>query len=689
MRDTIDEALNSILGKRKNYTLEEIRAAQRKKRRSGGNLLDTLEEMTGRGLPDLGSMLEQQQKQSELQALCQETEAQLDALEQQLRTAPASSTAAAPKAVPQKEAAPEPAGAEAFAGLAEELGQEIFGQEPFLKKLVIAFKRPFVMPPEAGFPRNAIYVSGPKHSGRHSALTALAEEMQERRLLTCGELRWIDLALYPSAGEEKLFLQDLYAALRSSSQILCFEHFEQCHPSYLNMLSELVTAGKCALSTRYTLQNGQLISVSNSLAAEAVGSLSAEGKYLVFLSEQSLEKLAGCFGAPFINALGDLCETAPLSREAMEQIARREQEELVTLAQKQLSFRVTAPEELIALAVSQVNAMTGLSAVLDFYEKLLRALAQVRLERELPKDASVGLSVENGRVLADFGEDEKLDCFALLGQDYSGDAAAVKAELQEIVGLAEVKQYVLQLEEYYAVQQLRRRQGLKAGEVSKHMIFTGNPGTGKTTIARIISRYLKAIGVLSGGQLIEVSRADLVGRYVGHTAPLTNRVIQSALGGVLFIDEAYSLYRGKDDSFGLEAIDTLVKGMEDHRDELIVILAGYSKEMEEFLTANSGLRSRFPNLIHFPDYTGEELVRITKSIAAGKGYTLDEGCELPLLAYYNAVQALRPAEAGNGRLARNKVEEAILNQSRRLAVEKDAPLSTLLSGDFQLDDVQG
>ena len=151
---------------------------------------------------------------------------------------------------------------------------------------------------------------------------------------------------------------------------------------------------------------------------------------------------------------------------------------------------------------------------------------------------------------------------------------AVKAELDGIVGLAAVKEYVLSLEDNFAVQARRKAAGLKTASVSMHMIFTGNPGTGKTTIARLVSRYLKAIGVLSGGQLVEVTRADLVGRYVGHTAPLTTQVLKSAVGGVLFIDEAYSLYRGKDDSFGLEAIDTLVKGMEDHRDDLIVILGG-------------------------------------------------------------------------------------------------------------------
>ena len=251
--------------------------------------------------------------------------------------------------------------------------------------------------------------------------------------------------------------------------------------------------------------------------------------------------------------------------------------------------------------------------VREFYESVLQALAQAKLEGDYSKDAALELRVEEGRILAGNGE-EDIDLSALLPEGYRGEIDEIKKEMDGIVGLAKIKEYIFSLEEYYQVQKRRAAEGLKTSELSKHMIFTGNPGTGKTTIARIISKYLKSIGVLTGGQLVEVSRADLVGRYVGHTAPLTNKVISSAIGGVLFIDEAYSLYRGRDDSFGLEAIDTLVKGIEDNRDNLIVILAGYSKEMEQFLTANSGLKSRFPNVIHFPDYTGEELLQIAKSI---------------------------------------------------------------------------
>ena len=314
-----------------------------------------------------------------------------------------------------------------------------------------------------------------------------------------------------------------------------------------------------------------------------------------------------------------------------------------------------------------------------------RILSEYKLESDDLDLVKIGISYEEDAAKITAG-DKKLSMSDYISEGYSGELDAVEKELDNIVGLVKIKDYIHGLKEYYEVQKRRREEGLKAGELNRHMIFTGNPGTGKTTIARIVSRYLKAIGILSGGQLVEVSRGDLVGRYVGHTAPLVNQVVKSAIGGVLFIDEAYSLYRGEEDSFGLEAIDTLVKAIEDNRDNLIVILAGYSKEMEEFLEANSGLKSRFPNIIDFPDYTGEELLAIAHITAKSKGYVIDKGAEKAMLDFFNATQLNNPREAGNGRLVRNEIEQAILNQSRRLVAEPDADMSLLIEGDFDFLD---
>ena len=575
---------------------------------------------------------------------------------------------------------------EKFDGLTEEICETVFGQKEYIHKLVIAFKRPVVLPPEDGHALNSIFITGKEKTGRHIGLKTVAAKLKQKGVLRSAEIETIDLGLYSDASAEKLFLQDLYSALRSKSRIILFENFDGCHSSFLTQLADLVITGKCRLTERYTMQNGQLVNVSNSLASEAVGSLSAEGKYLIFISDKSVDKVAGIMGAPFINALGDVCVTAQLDDVAYRRIADKEFEELKATSEKQFKFIMKHDESFIDYAVSKTEKQAGLSGILNFFDSCMQGLATLKLEKDLPKNVEITLTVKNGAVTAVSAEGE-YDLLAALPGEYSGEIDKIKQEMDEIVGLDKVKEYIFSLEEYYSVQQRRRDQGLKTSEVSKHMIFTGSPGTGKTTIARIISKYLKSIGVLSGGQLVEVSRADLVGRYVGHTAPLTNKVISSAIGGVLFIDEAYSLYRGKDDSFGLEAIDTLVKGIEDNRDNLIVILAGYSNEMQEFLTANSGLKSRFPNVINFPDYTGQELLLIAKSIAKSKGYVIDEGADNGLLSYFNAVQAVRPEDAGNGRLARNKIEEAILNQSRRLVVEKDAELSTLLSSDFDLTDI--
>ncbi len=674
MRDPMDEALNSILGKRNNYTEAEINRAQARKKLYGGTLLENLETVTGRPLAptfdmdaiDLSNELDK--FSSELSGYKEESKKTVETSTHEILGTDESLTE--------------------FSKVKEAVEGTVFGQDEFVKKLIIAFKRPFILAPEGDAARNCMYITGPKCTGKHLALNTVVKTLSDKRILKTDKVRTIDLSLYPGATEEKIFLQDLYSALNSKADVIVFENFQECHTSLATRLSDLVIEGKCALNERYVSQNGQLVNVPNALASETVGTLNAKDKYLVFISDKSLEKLADKFGAPFINALGDVCATQPLDDEAYKKISLKEMEDLKNVALKQFKFKVISDDAFIDYSVTLAGRNAGLQGILDFYDNCTKALAQLKLEGDYVKETDVALGLKDSSVVATIKNETK-ELFAALPGAYTGELESVKKEMDNIIGLKEIKEYILSLEEYYGVQKKRREAGLKASEVSKHMIFTGNPGTGKTTIARVISRYLKAIGVLSGGQLVEVSRADLVGKYVGHTAPLTNQVLQSAIGGVLFIDEAYSLYRGKDDSFGLEAIDTLVKGIEDNRDNLIVILAGYSDEMQEFLTSNSGLKSRFPNVINFPDYTGQELLDIAGITAKSKGYVIDEGAKTSLLAYFNAVQALRAKDAGNGRLVRNKIEEAILNQSKRLTREKDADMSTLTSEDFDLSDVNG
>ena len=572
-----------------------------------------------------------------------------------------------------------------FEGLAAEVKQTVLGQDAFVDSVVRAMRRPFVLGTEAPAARNVILLTGGAGTGRHFALEETARCMAARGLLQSDRIATLDLVLYPNSGAEKLFLQDLYAALHAPGEILAFEHYESCYPGFLKTLSDLAVKGSAPLSSRYLVnKEGILVDAGTALAPGAVSRIDPCGKYLIFYSHKGREALADKFGAALVSALGDVCETASYTREDLAALAAQQLNALAQKIRTRLGLTLSAGADVRDYVAAQCTAQKGAAGLSACTDRIFRALSEycLRTDETLTGTVTLTAGPEGVQFRLNDGADQPL--FDLLPAAYTGALDAIRAEINELVGLAPVKEYVFGLADNLQVQQRRAAAGLKTASLSMHMIFTGNPGTGKTTIARLVARYLKAIGALRGGQLVEVTRADLVGRYTGHTAPLTNSVIESALGGVLFIDEAYSLYRGEQDSFGLEAIDTLVKGMEDHRDELVVILAGYTREMETFLTANSGLASRFPNRIEFPDYTAVELLQITQVLAKNKGYTLAEACTEPLLGYYARWQAADARTAGNGRLARNTLEKAIFHQSRRLVAEPAAALDLILPSDLEL-----
>ena len=569
-----------------------------------------------------------------------------------------------------------------FQEIESNVQKKILGQDEAVKKMCVAFRRPFVMGDNENGVKNVILVHGPHGSGKHATITEITKELKQRNIIPSDDVYTMDMSRYTSASQEQIFLQDLYEALNGNGSVICFEKFESTFASFLRMISSLVTDGKVVLNKRYVLSKGVLVEAQTGLVKDAIDSLQVNNKYLVFITNGKVSAVQDAFGADFMyHVLDDITFTS-LDDESSSSIIIQNTNNLIDKCKNKLHVSVSVDESIRSWVHTHFDKSLGADSIQSIFYDFYVSLSEFVLNENLGNEEEITMNVKDDIPYA-FYKDSSIQLSR--EKNSAEEVEAINKELNEIVGLDNVKKYIHSLQAHISLQEKRKQQGMKSASVSMHMIFTGNPGTGKTTIARLLARYLKAIGVLSEGQLVEVTRGDLVAQYVGQTAPLTMSVIKSALGGVLFIDEAYSLYRGKDDSFGLETIDTLVKAMEDNRDNLIVVLAGYKKEMATFLESNSGLKSRFPNIINFEDYTGEQLYEIANIQAKSKGYEIEAGAKDALVKYFNEVQSINAEEAGNGRLARNLIESAILKQAERVLNTTNTKEMTMLKEeDFDL-----
>lgn len=564
-----------------------------------------------------------------------------------------------------------------FLNIEKKLNNEIIGQVDFIHKLCDYFKVKF----QDG-DKGILLLVGKRGTFKKASVRLLFEELNKENINEEYTIDEIDLASYNFNLGYNAFLSDLYQGLNSNSQVLMFKNTENASKNILKVLSELYPNTCLKLREDYIMKNKFLIEASvrdKNKIAEFI----CHNKFFVFIYNNEGETLE----QEILQNKEAVLYTKKLTEEEQNAVIRKEILKTIDNIQKDLDVNIVLgidnkdekEDNFGICSFLQENFIEdsnfGISEYISY--KIYKPIMNLIQKEGLYEESEILIYVDRNEIYCKSDEEiYKLENYLVPTLE------EVKYKLDSIIGIEELKDFIVNVENNWKVQKIRKRLGLKTSKISMNMIFTGNAGTGKTNAARVIFEYLNALGMLSRGVFVEVSKADFVTENTNDISKRTNDIINSALGGVLFIDEAYSLCESEEDKIGKEIVDALLKGIEDNRDNLIVILAGYEKDMENFLSFNQGLKSRFSNTIHFKDYNPVEMYEIAVNIAKSKGYRIAKNVKSGLIDLFTRNQITGKNDLGNARFVRNIVENAIIDASKKYLTNSDKEIDLLDRDNF-------
>ncbi|GAA0866261.1 AAA family ATPase [Paraclostridium tenue] len=568
-----------------------------------------------------------------------------------------------------------------FIEIQKSLNKELIGQNNFINDLCKYF-RDKLTKEEKGI----LVLVGEKETAKKTSIRRIFEYLKDTDVIENSQVDEIDLGSYNFNLGYNAFLTDLYEKLGSNSACVMFKNIEKASSEILHVLSSVYPNTCFNLNDEYIIKNKFLVR-ADVQDKDKINKIVCHNKFLVYISNDEDFELDKYFNKTFKSNVDNILHTKPLNTIERNKIVKKEV--LKTIKNKELEYNIKITldineddkdDEYFGICrflqeTYKKDSNFGISEYVSY--KLSRPLTNFIREEQVKAGTTIIIYVKENDIYCKLNKEEfNLSTYSMPTLEEA------EYKLNSIIGIEDLKNFLNNVKNNYKVQKIRERLGLKTSNISLNMIFAGNAGTGKTNAARVTFEYLNALGILSRGVYKEVSKADFVSENTLDISKRTIDIINSSIGGVLFIDEAYSLCESEDDKVGKEIVDALLKGVEDNRDDLIVILAGYENDMEEFLTFNPGLKSRFANIIHFHDYTPIQMYEIAVNIAKSKGYRIAKNVKHDLIDLFAKNQISGKNDLGNARFVRNIVENAILDASKKYLTDKSKQIDLLERDNF-------